>query len=160
MSVTRIWLRVDVSFGHTDVNFQPNFGHWRLLTAKFLPLTLEIRQLLPPCLSTSNVKKHNKYFPVNVNESWRIASIKELIEVKSDMTTIGNFDDLDIHEMKDILSTTWTHWMSLFMVFLLIWLPVSSTSPNSTTVVPRLKHDMLWGTYLGAPRHITPWYAS
>ena len=46
--MTRIWLRVDVSFGHTDVNSQPNSGHWRLLTAKFWPLTLETRQLLPP----------------------------------------------------------------------------------------------------------------
>ena len=32
----------------TDVYSQPNSGHWHYLTTKFWPLTLEIRQLLPP----------------------------------------------------------------------------------------------------------------
>ena len=31
-----------------NINSQPIFGHCRLLTTKFWPLTLEIRQLLPP----------------------------------------------------------------------------------------------------------------
>ena len=57
-------------------------------------------------LSTSNVKKYIKYFPVPDNESWRIAFIEELIEVRSGLTTIVNFDDLEIQRMIDILSTT------------------------------------------------------
>ena len=57
-------------------------------------------------LSTSNVKKYIKYFPVPDNESWRIAFIEELIEVRSGLTTIVNFDDLEIQKMIDILSTT------------------------------------------------------
>ena len=35
MSVTRIWLWVDVSMTKTDVCSQPNSGHWRLLTTQF-----------------------------------------------------------------------------------------------------------------------------
>ena len=58
------------------------------------------------CLSPNNIKKHVKYFPVPDTESWRIAFVKELIEVRSGLTTIGNFEDMEIQKMIDILCTT------------------------------------------------------
>ena len=45
-SVTRIWLWIDVSFGHTDVYSQPNSGHWHFLAAKFWSLTYPCIQIL------------------------------------------------------------------------------------------------------------------
>ena len=42
MSVTKIWLWIDVSFGHTNV--YSNSGHWHFLAAKFWLLTY-------PCIS-------------------------------------------------------------------------------------------------------------
>ena len=45
-SVTRIWLWIDVSFGHTDVYSQPNCGHWHFLAAKFWSLTYPCIQIL------------------------------------------------------------------------------------------------------------------
>ena len=49
--LTSVWPKLTSTCSQilvTDVYSQPNSGHWHYLTTKFRPLTLEIRQLLPP----------------------------------------------------------------------------------------------------------------
>ena len=95
------------------------------------------------CVSTTtNIKKHVKHFPVPANESWRIAFAIELIEVRSVLTTISNFYDLETQKIIDILCTNLAlcllHYSGVF-----IW--VASFLPQHLTLLLYLKAVPMYG---------------
>ena len=64
------------------------------------------RELSSNSVTTIDVKNKMKYFPVPVEETWRISIIQELLEIKSGQANISNFEDEDVTDFLNILCTT------------------------------------------------------
>ena len=57
-------------------------------------------------LTTDLVKLNMKYFPVPVDQTWRLPFLEELLSARQDSCTIDNFDNNEISQMINHLCTT------------------------------------------------------